>query len=207
MTRTNFNHRTSELNQQAKDAMFKRTSFYLIPHWLDDALQAHSLNETILSDGDKVKSILTDDDIKFYNQNVCDVEAMRKLLPLCEDVNFQTLQSIAKQPYYKIDVSETPSYEENSISKKKEKLSPFIRDIQNFADKDLWNVVLSYSINRLADHNLVGVRLSIVPYVEASEYEAKQNEMLAEFSIAEYGLMAFAGTHLFKKILETKSCY
>ena len=74
MTRTNFNHRTSELNQQAKDAMFKGTSFYLIPHWLDDALQAHSLNETILSDGDKVKSILTDDDINFYNQNVCGIE-------------------------------------------------------------------------------------------------------------------------------------
>ncbi len=207
MTRTNFNHRTSELNQQAKDAMFKRTSFYLIPHWLDDALQAHSLNETILSDGDKVKSILTDDDIKFYNQNVCDMESMRKLLPLCDDINFQTLQPIARLSYPSINVSETPSYEENSISKKKEKLSPFIRDIQNFADKDLWNVVLSYSINRLADHNLVGVRLSIVPYVEASEHEAKQNEMLAEFSIAEYGLMAFAGTHLFKKILETKSCY
>ena len=207
MTRTNFNHRTSELNQQAKDAMFKRTSFYLIPHWLDDALQAHSLNETILSDGDKVKSILTDDDIKFYNQNVCDMESMRKLLPLCDDVNFQTLQSIAKQPYYKIDVSETPSYEENSISKKREKLSPFLKDIQNYADKDLWNVVLSYSINRLADHNVIGVRLSIVPYSEASEFEAVQNEMLAEFSIAEYGLMAFAGTHLFKKILETKSCY
>lgn len=206
MTRTNFNHLTSELNQQAKDAMFKETSFYLIPVWLDDALQAHSLNETILSDDDKVSTILTDDDIKFYNEGIIHVERLRKSLPFVDDVLFQSLRSKTNRGFSTHPAIETASYEENSISKK-ERLSTFIRDIQQYTEEDLWNVVVSYSINRLVNSNMIGVRLSIVPFAEASEHEAKQNELLAEFSIAEYGLSVVAGTHLFKKILESKSCY
>ena len=101
---------------------------------------------------------------------------------------------------------EHASYEENSIGKK-ELLTPFIKEAQSVSVDKLWNIVASYSVNKLSDHTLVGVRFSIVPFEDVLPLQLKQDEKLAELFIEEKGLMNTAGTHLFKKILEFKSCY
>lgn len=205
MTRTNFNSHTGQLDEQVKVAMDKEIKFFIIPTWLDDTLQAHSLSETILSDSDKLNSILTGDDIKFYNQTLIDLERIRTTLPLAKDIVLQTLSS---NIYGCIGYSmpEHASYEENSIGKK-ELLTPFIKEAQSVSVDKLWNIVASYSVNKLSDHTLVGVRFSIVPFEDVLPLQLKQDEKLAELFIEEKGLMNTAGTHLFKKILEFKSCY
>lgn len=205
MTRTNFNSHTGQLDEQVKVAMDKEIKFFIIPTWLDDTLQAHSLSETILSDSDKLNSILTGDDIKFYNQTLIDLERIRTTLPLAKDIELQTLSSNI-YGYIAYSVPERASYEENSIGKK-ELLTPFIKEAQSVSVDKLWNIVASYSVNKLSDHTLVGVRFSIVPFEDVLPLQLKQDEKLAELFIEEKGLMNTAGTHLFKKILEFKSCY
>ena len=205
MTRTNFNSHTGQLDEQVKVAMDKEIKFFIIPTWLDDTLQAHSLSETILSDSDKLNSILTGDDIKFYNQTLIDLERIRTTLPLAKDIVLQTLSSNI-YGYMAYSVPERASYEENSIGKK-ELLTPFIKEAQSVSVDKLWNIVASYSVNKLSDHTLVGVRFSIVPFEDVLPLQLKQDEKLAELFIEEKGLMNTAGTHLFKKILEFKSCY
>ena len=205
MTRTNFNSHTGQLDKQVKVAMDKEIKFFIIPTWLDDTLQAHSLSETILSDSDKLNSILTGDDIKFYNQTLIDLERIRTTLPLAKDIVLQTL-SRNIYGYIGYSMPEHASYEENSIGKK-ELLTPFIKEAQSVSVDKLWNIVASYSVNKLSDHTLVGVRFSIVPFEDVLPLQLKQDEKLAELFIEEKGLMNTAGTHLFKKILEFKSCY
>ena len=205
MTRTNFNSHTGQLDEQVKVAMDKEIKFFIIPTWLDDTLQAHSLSETILSDSDKLNSILTGDDIKFYNKTLIDLERIRTTLPLVKDVELQTLSSNT-YGYTDYSMPERASYEENSIGKK-ELLTPFIKEAQSVSVDKLWNIVASYSVNKLSDHTLVGVRFSIVPFEDVLPLQLKQDEKLAELFIEEKGLMNTAGTHLFKKILEFKSCY
>lgn len=205
MTRTNFNSHTGQLDEQVKVAMDKEIKFFIIPTWLDDTLQAHSLSETILSDSDKLNSILTGDDIKFYNQTLIDLERIRTTLPLAKDIELQRLSSNI-YGYIAYSVPERASYEENSIGKK-ELLTPFIKEAQSVSVDKLWNIVASYSVNKLSDHTLVGVRFSIVPFEDVLPLQLKQDEKLAELFIEEKGLMNTAGTHLFKKILEFKSCY
>lgn len=205
MTRTNFNSLTGQLDAMANLAMHKEIKFFIIPTWLDDALQAHSLNETILSDFDKVNSILTGDDIKFYNQTLWDLHRIMPSLPVPKDVDFATLST---NTYGSTDYSvpKCASYEENSIGKK-ELLTPFIKEAHSVSVDKLWNIVASYSVNKLSDHTLVGVRFNIVPFEDVLPLQLKQDEKLAELFIEERGLMYTAGTHLFKKILEFKSCY
>lgn len=205
MTRTNFNSLTGQLAQQAQQAMNKEIKFFLIPTWLDEALQAHSLSETILSDSDKLNSILTGDDIKFYNQTLCDLYRIMPSLPIARDIELERL-STNQYGYNEYTGPLSPSYEENSIGKK-ELLTPFIKEAHSVSVDKLWNIVASYSVNKLSDHTLVGVRLNIVPFEDVLPLQLKQDEKLAELFIEEKGLMNTAGTHLFKKILEFKSCY
>ena len=205
MTRTNFNSHTGQLEQQVQLAMHKAIEYFMIPTWLDQTLQAHSLSETILSDKDKLNSILTDDDIKFYNQNVAGLTSLLPTLPVSKDIALGHLSRANKCLEY-LDGPSLPLYEENSIGRK-EKLSPFIEGAQSTTIDKLWNVVATYSIHRLPDINLVCVRLVIVPFEDVLALQLKQDEKLAELFIEEKGLMNTAGTHLFKKILEFKSCY
>lgn len=207
MTRTNFNTPTGQLEDHVKLAMFKEVKFFLVPTWLDQTLQAHSLSETILSDNDKLNSILTAEDIKFYNENISGVMNLKPTLPIPADFTLSWLES--NKPSYGnagIPLMETASYEENSIGRK-ERLSPFIEGAQSTSVDKLWNIVATYSINRLADSSQVSIRLIIVPFEDVLQLQLKQDEKLAEFLIEELGLVNVAGTHLFKKLLEFKSCY
>lgn len=207
MTRTNFNTPTGQLEDHVKLAMFKEVKFFLVPTWLDQTLQAHSLSETILSDNDKLNSILTADDIKFYNENISGVMNLKPTLPIPADFTLSWLAS--NKPSYGnvgIPLMETASYEENSIGRK-ERLSPFIEGAQSTSVDKLWNIVATYSINRLTDSSQVSIRLIIVPFEDVLQLQLKQDEKLAEFLIEELGLVNVAGTHLFKKLLEFKSCY
>lgn len=205
MTRTNFNSLAGQLTEQVQQAMDKEIKFFLIPTWLDDTLQAHSLSETILSDSDKLNSILTGDDIKFYNQTLCELYRIMPSLPIAKDIKLEQL-STNQYGYSEYAGPLSPSYEENSIGKK-ELLTPFIKEAHSVSVDKLWNIVASYSVNKLSDHTLVGVRLNIVPFEDVLPLQLKQDEKLAELFIEEKGLMNTAGTHLFKKILEFKSCY
>lgn len=207
MTRTNFNTPTGQLEDHVKLAMFKEVKFFLVPTWLDQTLQAHSLSETILSDNDKLNSILTAEDIKFYNENISGVMNLKPTLPIPADLTLSWLES--NKPSYgnsSIPFMETASYEENSIGRK-ERLSPFIEGAQSTSVDKLWNIVATYSINRLADSSQVSIRLIIVPFEDVLQLQLKQDEKLAKFLIEELGLVNVAGTHLFKKLLEFKSCY
>ena len=207
MTRTNFNTPTGQLEDHVKLAMFKEVKFFLVPTWLDQTLQAHSLSETILSDNDKLNSILTAEDIKFYNENISGVMNLKPTLPIPADLTLSWLES--NKPSYGnvgIPLMETASYEENSIGRK-ERLSPFIEGAQSTSVDKLWNIVATYSINRLTDSSQVSIRLIIVPFEDVLQLQLKQDEKLAEFLIEELGLVNIAGTHLFKKLLEFKSCY
>lgn len=205
MTRTNFNSLAGQLTQQVQQAMDKEIKFFLIPVWLDDTLQAHSLSETILSDSNKLNSILTEDDIKFYNQTLCELYRIMPSLPIAKDIKLGQLLT-NQYGYSEYAGPLPPSYEENSIGKK-ELLTPFIKEAHSVSVDKLWNIVASYSVNKLSDHTLVGIRLNIVPFEDVLPLQLKQDEKLAELFIEEKGLMNTAGTHLFKKILEFKSCY
>lgn len=206
MTRTNFDNPTGELERQVELAMSKEVTFFVIPTWLDQTLQAHGSSETILSDNDMVNSILTADDIKFYNESVCNLATLRNTLPIAKDFSLGYLQSNKQHYGVGEPTLETASYEENSIGRK-EKLLPFIEGAQSTSIDKLWNIVATYSINRLVDKSQICVRLVMVPFEDVLPLQLKQDEKLAEFFIEEHGLVNFAGTHLFKKILEFKSCY
>lgn len=206
MTRAILNPLAGELEAQAKAAMYKQTDFFIVPTWIDDSLRAHGMTESILSDKDMVNSILTEDDIKFYNQQLSSLNSVLNALPLPKDIEFKYLQSNKKHYGMDIPAIEDSSYEENSIGRK-ERLSPFIKDAQSVSAEKLWNIVASYNINKLADRTQVVVRLSIVPFEDVLPLQLKQDEKLGIFLIEEYGLTFVAGTHLFKKLLDFKSCY
>lgn len=206
MTRTNFNLFTSELKAGVENAMFKPTLFFIVPPWLDETLQAHSLNETILSNADTVNSILTADDIKFYNQQAGRFTCLTERFQIPNDVTLSYLQSKTNFCSSSIEAPESLSYEENSISRK-EKIIPFIKDGHKLDDRCIWNIVASYSIHRLAETNVVGIRLVMIDEVDIPSKQMEENEKLAEFAIEELGLTVVAGSHLFKKLLEFKRSY
>lgn len=206
MTRTNFNLFTSELKAGVENAMFKPTLFFVIPPWLDETLQAHSLNETILSNADTVNSILTADDIKFYNQQVGRFICLSEQFQIPNDVDLSRLWNKSMDCSEPLIVDPKLSYEENSISRK-EKIIPFIKDGHILDDRLIWNIVASYSIHKLAEVNVVGIRLVLIDEPDIPSKQMEENEKLAEFAIAELGLTVVAGTHLFKKLLEFKRSY
>lgn len=206
MTRTNINLQTPELEESVKSKLFKTTLFFPIPTWLDETLQAHSFNESILSNSETVNSILTADDIKFYNQNCGHFICLMEHIGLPNDINISKLHSKVNDYSFMRHTPEGLSYEENSISRK-DMLIPFIKGGHDFDGQIIWSLVASYSIHKLADVNVVGIRLKHTESKDTLQLQLEENEKLAEFALSEYGLTEVAGTHLFKKILESKRSY
>ncbi len=206
MTSVSFNTPAGEIEQHVKSAMFKAVRFFIIPTWLDDTLKAHGLTESILSDKDTVNSILTEDDIKFYNEQVTRLYKIVHAIPLPKDIDFQYLQSNKKHYGGNPTAVEDSLYEENSIGKK-EILSPFLEGAQSISMDRLWNIVANYNITKLSDTTIIAVRLGIVSAEDVLPLQLKQDEKLGIFLIEEEGLTNVAGTHLFKKLLDFRSCY
>ena len=199
--RTNLNLKTSELESQVKFHLSKQVDFYLIPTWLDDTLIGSGCNETVLCNQEKINSILTAEDIKFYNENVAKIYELKSMLPFTRDMYFQYLMDTRKYPNgFPIEACNNKPSFENSISKK-EVLAPFVRNSDDIAPTDFWHVVARYNIHKLVDRYMVSIRFELCnPGCHFAE-QAKEDEKLAEFFIGEFGVQQFANTELFKKIL------
>ena len=201
--RTNLNPLSTDLETNLKyhPYVYKHIDFYLIPVWLKDTLAAVGQNETVLDNREKINSILTAEDINFYNENVSKIYDIKGMLSLPRDIYFQSLMDTRKYPNgYPVEACNEIQSLENSISKK-EGLAPFVRNIDECQPKDLWHIVTRYEIHKLADKHLISICFELCePGCELVE-QAKEDEKLAEFYISEFGIQHFANTELFKKIL------
>ena len=173
--------------------------YIVVPTWIDDVLLANGLDETILEQHEKLKSILTAEDIKFYNENITKIYEIRHLLPIPRDIHVSLSSLYGPEAAFGL-VSSNQKNESlrNSISVK-EGLAPFVRvETDNIHP---WGIIAQFSINRMVDRNLVVIRFVQSESGCGSDQQAKENEKLAEFIIGEYGVEAFANTELFNKIL------
>lgn len=190
-----------ETEMDSKFPLHKTVSYYLIPTWLDAVFTGLKLHETVLDDVKKVNSILTADDIKFYNENVAKIYELKAMLGFPSDMYFQYLMDSTKYPSgFPGDACVELPVSVNSISKK-EALTPFVPNTEDLAPNFVWNVVTRYSINKLADSHLVAIRFELCEQGCQPAEQAKEYEKLAEFYLGEFGIQQFANTELFKNIL------
>ena len=202
--RTNLNPKTSEIETHLNLYLVKHIEFYLMPVWLDDTLVASGHNETVLDNREKINSILTAEDIKFYNENITKIYEIRSMLPLMRDTYFKFISDnrnyINGFPTDALCVASDRSSLENSISKK-EGLTPFVRNACNMTETQFWHIVARYSIKKLSDKHMIVIRFETCEPGCVYAEQAKEDEKLAEFLIGEFGVQHFANTELFKKIL------
>lgn len=199
--RTNLSLLPVETEMDSKFPLHKTVNYCLIPTWLDSVLTGLRLSETTLDDVKKVNSILTADDIKFYNENVAKIYELKALLGFPSDIYFKYLMDTTKYPGgFPVDACVELTSLGNSISKK-EALTPFVQNIADCDPSVFWAVVVRYSITKLVESHFVAIRFELcAPDCQSAE-QAKENEKLAEFYLGEFGIQHFANTELFKNLL------
>lgn len=202
--RTCENSLSSELETQLRFYLDKQILFYPIPKWLDEAFQAHGVSERILADNKKVNSILTDEDINFYNSQVDNLMSVRGVLNIPSDIYFTHLYEKSGH----IGSVSTQSYAiggvcaENSISTK-EALKPFVSETDSENSNILWSHVVRFTVQRMNDSHIIGVRFEPCDTVDVRKEQAIEWEKLSEFIISEFGVSYFAKSELFKRLLST----
>lgn len=174
--------------------------YWLIPTWLDVYFKATNNSIAILGDKQKLNSILTADDILFYNQCLCKIYEAKHLCLLPNDV-YPEYISPESVTYPGLTHQSKNSFE-NSISKK-EVLAPFVKKPELLDGTAFLSTVIRYEILSLGQKHIIGMRIELCDPECATSEQATEDQKLAEFLIGEFGVKYFANTSLCKKILNS----
>ena len=184
---------------ELEEALRNPTKYYLMPVWLEDAFEAHHLNKQTLADNKKLNSILTVDDVKFYNGQVYPaMEMLRRFQILDKDICFSP---IIKDTDLIVEPLESSLYEENTSFT--DVIAPFIKKESGCSVTEAG--ILPYSVypsfEIFTELNLVCVTLKVADTSEIKDLVAKENEKYVSFMINQYGLKSVACTDAFKNVI------
>ncbi len=173
---------------------------YFIPNWLQDALDANNVTADILGDCEKLSSILTVEDVKFYNSQISLIGQISSRIGLV-----QGLEPVFIYPHptamAECPEPTNPLYE-NTVSVI-DAVSPFIREASDDANKNVLSalyLILNFSLQR----DKVFVSFGLGDQNTAIDKNQQAYEDLATFLIREQGIKVTASTQVFKKILECR---
>lgn len=193
---------THDVEQLAQWEMSKHVSFYLIPTWLTQALEGNKVNAEILGDHEKLKAILTVEDVKFYNKQVNDFMSAKDRMGFLKDFYPTFLYGVYPTIAEAVDIlgeNNHPLYE-NTVSIK-DAVSPFISEATCDAKS---NILMSlYPIFDFSiDRDKVFVSFGLIDPTSAASKSQESWEKLSVFLIREYGVKSVASSEVFKKVLE-----
>lgn len=198
---------THDVEQHAEWELSKNVSFYLIPTWLQEALDANKLTGECLSDREKLKTILTVEDVKFYNSQVKNFLIVQHRIGFLSDVYPTLLAGIfpSEQCYSEpLTPGIDPLYE-NTVSIK-DAVSPFISESSCNLNPNVLSAlypIFNFSIKR----DKVFITFGLADPSENASKIKESYEKFATFLIGEYGIKCTAQSEVFKKILENKINY
>ena len=191
---------TSDLEFEAHDAQRTPTKLFLVPVWLEDALEAHQLTKRALVDQEVIHSILTVDDINFYRKQVFGaVEKLRQYKILTEDITVSYLHKPQDQGIVDSDHS---LYEENTSFT--DVMAPFINKTvgcsvtggEGFLP---YNTYPSFEI--YPELNLVCVTFNVADALEIKDLIVKEYEKYVSFLISQHGIKCVSTTETFKNVM------
>ena len=197
---------TSELQYMVEEAQRVPSKVFLIPAWLEDALEAHQLTKRALIDKEVIHSILTVDDINFYRQQVSKAQyklSERNILP--SDISLSYLHSNAVDEYLS---PERSLYEENTSFG--DVIAPFIQKAGGCSvtcAKDIMthNVYPSFEI--FTELNLVCVTFKVANPLEIKDLVVKEYEKYVSYLINQFGIKCVSMSETFKNVINAKSFY
>ena len=197
---------TSELQYMVEEAQRVPSKVFLIPAWLEDALEAHQLTKRVLIDKEVIHSILTVDDINFYRQQVSKAQyklSEHNILP--SDISLSYLHSNAVDEYLS---PERSLYEENTSFG--DVIAPFIQKAGGCSvtcEKDIMihNVYPSFEI--FTELNLVCVTFKVADTLEIKDLVVKEYEKYVSYLINQFGIKCVSMSETFKNVINAKSFY
>lgn len=201
---------TRDVEQHAEWELEKHASFYLIPNWLRDALDANGVTEDCLTDAEKLKTILTVEDVKFYNSQAEEFYKIKKRINFLDDIYPTYLYGIFpnEQRYADPGLVGEGNDEllyENTVSIK-DAISPFISTMEYDAKANVLSAlypIFKFSNNR----DKVFITFGLADPATITDKTQESYESLATFLISEHGIKNVACSEVFKKILENKRNY
>ena len=197
---------TSELQNMVEEAQRVPSKVFLIPVWLEDALEAHQLTKRALIDKEVIHSILTVDDINFYRQQVAAAQyKLSEFNILPSDISLSYLQSKDVDAYLS---SERSLYEENTSFG--DVIAPFIQQTAGCSvtcGKDIMihNVYPTFEI--FTELNLVCVTFKVADTLEIKDLVVKEYEKYASYLINQFGIKCVSMSETFKNVINAKSFY
>lgn len=197
---------TSELQYMVEEAQRVPSKVFLIPAWLEDALEAHQLTKRALIDKEVIHSILTVDDINFYRQQVSKAQyklSEHNILP--SDISLSYLHSNAVDEYLS---PERSLYEENTSFS--DVIAPFIQkaggcSVTCAKDIMIHNVYPSFEI--FTELNLVCVTFKVADTLEIKDLVVKEYEKYVSYLINRFGIKCVSMSETFKNVINAKSFY
>ena len=197
---------TSELQYMVEEAQRVPSKVFLIPAWLEDALEAHQLTKRVLIDKEVIHSILTVDDINFYRQQVSKAQyKLSELNILPSDISLSYLHSNAVDEYLS---PERSLYEENTSFG--DVIAPFIQkaggcSVTCAKDIMIHNVYPSFEI--FTELNLVCVTFKVANPLEIKDLVVKEYEKYVSYLINQFGIKCVSMSETFKNVINAKSFY
>ena len=197
---------TSELQYMVEEAQRVPSKVFLIPAWLEDALEAHQLTKRALIDKEVIHSILTVDDINFYRQQVSKAQyKLSELNILPSDISLSYLHSNAVDEYLS---PERSLYEENTSFS--DVIAPFIQkaggcSVTCAKGIMIHNVYPSFEI--FTELNLVCVTFKVADALEIKDLVVKEYEKYVSYLINQFGIKCVSMSETFKNVINAKSFY